>query len=114
MVERVSGMDAAFLEMETPTMHLHVVGVLILDPDSASGTLEPERLAALFAERLHLIPPFRRRVVAVPAGVDHPRWIEDPDFDLERQLHHRHLGPGAGRDELEQFVGEVCSTPLPA
>ena len=83
-MERVRGMDAAFLEMETPSMHLHVVGVLVLDPSEmgTSGTLPPERLAAVFADRLHLIPPFRRRMVAVPGGFDHPRWIDDPDFDL--------------------------------
>jgi diacylglycerol O-acyltransferase / wax synthase len=112
MVERLSGMDAAFLEMETPAMHLHVVGVLILDPSATEGTMTSERLAELFADRLHLIPPFRRRAVEAPAGLDHPRWIEDPDFDLANHLHHRDLGPDAGRDELEQFVGEVSSTPL--
>jgi len=111
-MERVRGMDAAFLEMETPSMHLHVLGVLILDPSATTGTLPAERLAALFADRLHLIPPFRRRVVEVPGGLDHPRWIEDPDFDLANHLFHRDLGPDAGRDELEQFVGELCATPL--
>lgn len=114
-MERVKGMDGAFLEMETPSMHLHVVGVLILDPSTigTSGTLPHDRLAALFAERLHLIPPFRRRMVGVPGGLDHARWIQDPDFDLDNHLHRRDLGPDAGRDELERFVGEVCSIPLP-
>ena len=113
MAARVSGMDAAFLEMETPTMHLHVMGVLILDPATSDGALPPERLAALFAERLHLIPPFRRRMVAVPGGLDHPRWIDDAHFDLARHLHHRDLGPRACPTDLERFVGEVASTPLP-
>jgi WS/DGAT/MGAT family acyltransferase len=112
MAERVQGMDAAFLEMESPTMHLHVVGVLVLDPSTAGVELSAERLASLFAERLHLIPPFRRRVVEVPGGLDHPRWIEDPDFDLGRHIFHRYLGPDAGREALERFVGELSSAPL--
>ena len=111
-MDRVIGMDAAFLELESPTMHLHVVGVLVLRPSAAAGALPPERLAGVFADRLHLIAPFRRRMVPVPGGLDHPRWIDDPDFDLAQHLHHRHLGPDAGRDELEQFVGEVASSPL--
>jgi diacylglycerol O-acyltransferase len=111
-VERVTGSDAAFLEMETPAMHLHVIGVLVLDRAGSSGALTPDRLEALFRSRLHLIPPFRRRVVAVLGGLDHPRWIEDPDFDLARHLHHRTLGPDANEADLEAFVGEIAGIPL--
>jgi diacylglycerol O-acyltransferase len=112
MVERVTGMDAAFLELESPTMHLHVVGVLVLDPSTAEGGFSADRLVRLYSERLHLIPPFRRRVVEVPAGIDHPRWIEDSEFDLDNHLLFHRLGPDAGLDDLEQFVGEVCAKPL--
>jgi diacylglycerol O-acyltransferase / wax synthase len=111
-MQRVTGTDAAFLEMETPAMHLHVVGVLILDPTGTANGFTPERLEALFRNRLHLIPPFRQRVVSVPGGLDHPRWIEDPSFDLSRHLHHRTLGPKATQADLEAFVGEVAGVPL--
>ncbi len=111
-MERVTGTDAAFLEVETPAMHLHVVGVLVLDQAGTSGGLTPESLQALFRSRLHLIPPFRRRAVFVFGGLDHPRWIEDPEFDLARHLHHRTLGPDATEADLESFVGEVASVPL--
>lgn len=112
MVERVTGMDAAFLEMESPTMHLHVVGVLVLDPSTAEGEFSPDRLVQLYSERLHLIPPFRRKVMEVPAGLDHPRWIEDDEFDLDNHLLFHRLGPNALLEDLEQFVGEVCGRPL--
>ena len=36
-MQRLSGMDASFLYMETPTRHMHVSGVLILDPSTMSG-----------------------------------------------------------------------------
>jgi WS/DGAT/MGAT family acyltransferase len=111
-MKRMTGTDAAFLELESPTMHLHVVGVLMLDPSETPGGLTLDRLTALFAERLHLIAPFRRRALAVPGGLDHPRWIEDPDFDLSRHLHHQSLGPGADAADLEAFVGELASAPL--
>ncbi len=111
-MRRVTGTDAAFVEMETPAMHLHVMGVLILDPTGTDSGFTPERLDALFRQRLHLIPPFRRRVVSVRAGLDHPRWIEDPSFDLSNHLHHRTLGPGATQADLELFVSSVASVPL--
>ena len=112
MVERVSGMDAAFLELESPTMHLHVVGVLVLDPSTAEGEFSQERLVQLYSERLHLIPPFRKKVVEVPAALDHPRWIEDDEFELDNHLLFHRLDGDAGLEDLERFVGEVCATPL--
>jgi diacylglycerol O-acyltransferase len=109
---RMTGTDAAFLEMETSTMHLHVVGVLVLDPSTAPQGISLDRVTDLFAARIHLIAPFRRRAVAAPAGLDHPHWIEDPEFDLSRHLHHRSLGPTADASDLEAFVGELASSPL--
>ncbi len=100
------------LEMESATMHLHVVGVLVLDPVETASSVDLDRLGELFAQRIHLIPPFRKRLVVVPGGMDHPRWIEEPDLDLAHHLHHRDLGPGATRGDLEAFVGEVGSVPL--
>ena len=43
----------------------------------------------MIESRLHLVPPFRRRLVPVPFGLDQPYWIEDPDFDIE--FHVREL-----------------------
>ena len=81
-VQRMAGIDAAFLYMETPSMHLHVVGVLVLDPGGAPDGFTLEKLTRVLSERIHLIPPLRRRLLPAPAGIDHPLWVEDPDFDL--------------------------------
>ena len=52
----------------------------------------------MIESRLHLIPPFRRRLVDVPLGLDQPYWIEDPDFDIE--YHVRELAlPAPGDDQ---------------
>jgi diacylglycerol O-acyltransferase / wax synthase len=54
-------------------------------------------LTDLIESRLHLIPPFRQRLVEVPLGLDQPYWIEDPDFDIE--YHVRELAlPAPGDD----------------
>ena len=91
----VTGMDAAFLDMETSTMHLHVVGVLVLDPGEIPVDELTERLRSVFVNRLHLIPPFRWRVVTAPGGLGDPRWVEDPAFDLARHLHRATMRPGS-------------------
>ncbi|MFL6243139.1 MAG: wax ester/triacylglycerol synthase family O-acyltransferase, partial [Acidimicrobiia bacterium] len=62
--------------------------------------------------RLHLIPPFRQRLVEVPAHLHRPGWIEDPDFDLDEHLHRVRLRAPGGIAEFEQFAAHVISRPL--
>ena len=111
-MERLDPADSWFLYLETQTVHLHVVGVVLLDPSTAPDGLDFRRLRRHVAERLHLLPSFRHRLIEVPFGIDHPVWIEDPDFALDDHLHHHVLpGPG-GRQELAAFVGAFCSQQL--
>jgi WS/DGAT/MGAT family acyltransferase len=117
-VIRVSNLDAAMLYAETPEMHMHTMGVLILEPDPEEAkALSPrERFDAalrLFEDRLHLIPPFRRRMVQGPLQIGDPHWIEDPSFDLEKHLTHLTLPAPGGMQELCDFVGEFAGTRLP-
>ncbi len=116
-MERLSGMDAAFLALETDTMHMHVGAVMVLEPDAAghAGDLPAryfERVRALLEERIHLVPPLRRRVVRVPFGLHHPVWVEDPDFDLDYHLRRASLPHPGGPKELSDFVGDVAGRPL--
>ena len=109
MTERLTAADSWFLYLETPAMHLHVAGLLILDPSTAPDGVDPEVLREHLAARIHLLAMFRRRLVFVPFGLDHPVWIDDPDFDLDRHLHVRSV---TGDDELRELLGEICSEPL--
>jgi diacylglycerol O-acyltransferase len=97
-MQQLTGLDAAFLAMETPAMYGHVGSICILDPSSAATPITLASLTELIESRLHLIPPFRRRLVEVPLGLDMPYWIEDPDFDIE--YHVRELAlPAPGDDQ---------------
>ena len=102
-MQQLSGLDAAFLALETPAVFGHVGSVCVLDPSTAPEPLTLDRLMRLVETRLHLIPPFRRRLVRVPFGLDQPYWIDDPDFDIE--FHVRELAlpaPGNDRQLAEQ------------
>ena len=102
-MQQLSGLDAAFLAMETGSVFGHVGSVCVLDPSTSPEPLTLERLTRLIEKRLHLIPPFRRRLAGVPFGLDMPYWIEDPDFDIE--YHVRELAlpePGDDRQLAEQ------------
>jgi diacylglycerol O-acyltransferase / wax synthase len=102
-MQQLTGLDAAFLAMETPATYGHVGSVCILDPTTAEQPLTLARMTELVESRLHLIPPFRRRLVEVPLGLDQPYWIEDPDFDIEYHVRELALpAPGDSQQLADQ------------
>ena len=111
-MERLNGMDASFLYMETPTSHMHVTGVIVVDPSTADGEYGYERVLHLLESRMHLMPQFRRRVMSVPFGIDHPVWIEDPGFDVANHVHRTTLRPPGSRHELADLVSDIAGRPL--
>jgi diacylglycerol O-acyltransferase len=111
-MERMTGLDAGFLYMETPTLHMHTLKVAVIDPTTVPGGYTFAKVKEVLGERLHLLPAFRRRVVEVPFGLHHPMWIEDPAFDLD--YHVRRVGapsPGGPR-ELCELISDIASRQL--
>jgi WS/DGAT/MGAT family acyltransferase len=112
MAERLPGVDAGFLYMETPTQHMHTLKVTFLDVSGVPGGYSYEGFTAALADRLHLLPPFRRRLRTVPFRLHHPVWVEDVPVDVPRHL-RRVVVPSPGtKREVEQVIGKLASTPL--
>jgi WS/DGAT/MGAT family acyltransferase len=112
MPTRLNGIDALWLYLETATAHMHVGSVLVVDPSTAPEALTYERVLDYMEDRLHLAPVFRRRVASVPFRIDHPVWIEDPDFDLRFHVRRAALPSPGGMAELAAFAADVMSRPL--
>ena len=111
-MERLSGLDTTFLTFETPSVHMHVAQTAVFDPSTVPGGYDFAKVKQHIESRLHLVPPFRRRVVEVPFNLHHPIWVEDPDFDID--YHVRRVGvpaPGTLRD-LSELAGRIASRPL--
>jgi diacylglycerol O-acyltransferase / wax synthase len=111
-MQRLTGLDAAFLSLETPSAHMQVMGVAVVDPTTSMQGFSYEHVRELLESRLHLIPPFRRRIVEVPLGLHAPIWIEDPAFDLDYHLRRAALPAPGGEHELSAFVADVAGRPL--
>jgi WS/DGAT/MGAT family acyltransferase len=111
-MQRLTGLDASFLALETPSSHLHVASLGIYDPSTADGAFSLDRLTKIYEGRLHLAPPFRRRLANVPFGLHHPLWIEDPDFDIANHVRHTAIPAPGGPDELANLVGRLVALPL--
>src|SRR5262245_43062674 len=89
-MEQLSGLDAAFLFLETPRTPMHIGGIAIYDPSTAPNAFVRFKDILNFIEsRLHLAKSFRRKLANVPLSLDFPYWVDDPDFDLE--FHVRHI-----------------------
>ncbi|HNQ58570.1 MAG: wax ester/triacylglycerol synthase family O-acyltransferase [Rhodocyclaceae bacterium] len=103
--ERISPVDTAWLRMDRPTNLMMIVGVMIFD-----GPMDYARLRRTLEARLLPYRRFRQRVEYDATGAAH--WADDPDFDLDRHLHHAALPAGGHKDELQRMAADLISTPL--
>jgi diacylglycerol O-acyltransferase len=111
-MNQLSGLDAAFLALETATSTGHVGGVCVLDPSDAPNPLDLALLTELFAQRLDLVPVLRQKLLEVPLGLDQPYWVDDPDFDLEYHIRELAL-PQPGSDaQLGEQIARLHARPL--
>src|SRR5690606_3501314 len=111
-VQRLCGLDAFFLYIETPAMHTHVALTAVLDPSTMPPGYSFERIRAAIASRVHLVPAFRQRAAAVALAVSRPGCVDDPDCDITRHVRRAALpSPGTDR-ELADLTGYIASTPL--
>jgi diacylglycerol O-acyltransferase len=88
-MEQLSGMDSAFLYLESAKTPMHIGGIAIYDPSTApNGFVRFKDILAFIEERLHLAKSFRRKLANVPLNLDYPYWVDDADFDLEYHVRH--------------------------
>jgi diacylglycerol O-acyltransferase / wax synthase len=112
-MKRLTGADATFLYMETANSYSEIAACIVVD---ASTLPTGEALLAHAVEwltpRLHLAPPLRRKLVRVPLELDHPLWVEDPDFDLEYHVRHAAVPAPGTMQQVADLIGRLLSRPL--
>jgi WS/DGAT/MGAT family acyltransferase len=112
-MRQLTALDAQFLAMENGRIHGHVGLLAICDPSTApGGVLDAATVKAMIAQRIHLLPPFRWRLVRVPFDLDHPYWIEDPDFDLDYHVRDAALPPPGDMHALGAMAAREAAREL--
>lgn len=112
-MQQLSGQDASFVYLETPHTPMHIGSVGIYDPATAPGGFVRFKDILRFIEsRLGSARSFRQRLVRVPFDLDHPYWIEDPEFDLEYHVRHIALPKPGDWRQLAIQVARLHSRPL--
>lgn len=111
-MQRLSGLDASFLYLETSSQPLHVCSLLDLDTSTMPGGYTFDRLRDALSLRINAMPEFREKLANSPLNLDHPVWVDDKDFDIDRHLHRIGLPPPGGRAELAEICGHIAALPL--
>jgi len=112
-VQQLAAQDASFLYAETPNTPMHVGSVGVYDQSRVpGGSLRFKQILEYNAERMHLSPITRRRLVRVPGDVDHPYWIEDKDFNLEYHIRHIALPEPGDWRQLYILASRILARPL--
>src|SRR6266852_7303755 len=103
--KKLSSLDASFLYLETPEMPMHVGSMAIFRlPDDYQGDFF-EAFKATIASRLHIAPILKARLEKAPFDIDHPSWVEDDQFDIDRHIFRASLPAPHDRATLERIVG---------
>src|SRR6201986_655231 len=103
--KKLSSLDASFLYLETPEMPMHVGSMAIFRlPDGYKGDFF-EEFKAMISSRLHIAPILKARLEKTPLDIDHPSWVEDDQFDIDRHIFRASLPAPRDRATLERIVG---------
>jgi diacylglycerol O-acyltransferase / wax synthase len=103
---RLTSLDASFLEVETPTAHMHVGWAAIFAPPAGRRRPRFTEFRDHAEERLGRAPRYRQKLLGVPLGVSEPVWVDDPDFDVMQHVHR------ATSSDFHTVADRVLSQPL--
>ena len=106
--DRLSALDASFLEFEDAVSHMHIGSVAIFEgPPPEYG-----EFAQLTTGKLPLVPRYRQKVRFVPLDLGRPAWVDDAHFNLGYHLRHTALPSPGGDEQLRNLVGRLMSQQL--
>ena len=83
--DRLTALDASFLDLESEAIHMHVGSVGIFDPASGvdeAGGVDFDLLLQQIEVGLLRAPRFRQKLAIAPIS-GHPVWVDDEHFNLQ-------------------------------
>ena len=111
-MKQLSGIDASFLYMETPSQFGHVSSLSIYERPDDPAYHPYDAFRTTVEQRMNLLELFRRRLKEVPFELDHPYWINDPDFDLDFHIRHIAVPPPGDDQQVADLVGRIIGRPM--
>lgn len=112
--ERLSAIDATFLDIEDENVHMHVGALAIFEGGELlrdDGGIDFARIRRLAGPGLARHRRFRQRLAQVPL-TRHPVWVDDANFNLDYHLRHTALPEPGDERQLKRLFGRVMSQKL--
>ncbi len=108
-MKALSGLDGAFLHLETPETPMHVASLHLFDlPAGYKGDFFTG-IQRQLASRLHLAPVFLRKLAPMPLQFANPAWIREDHIDLAYHVQRLRLPPPGTQAQLEDCVARLHS-----
>jgi len=107
-LDSLSAADESYLHRESATTQMHIGGVALFE-GTPPGHVE---LLQHVGGRLALVPRYRQKVVAPPAGMGRHRWVDDGAFDIDFHVRRAALPAPGGEDELRSLAARIFSQRL--
>ena len=108
MSQRLTATDASFLYLETASTPMHISSLHVLE-----GEVDFDHVFRHFADRIHLVPAYRRKVAFVPFNLAHPTWEDDPSFDLANHVSHHRLAADVSMEQALDVAMSLNEPMLP-
>lgn len=108
-MSKLSVIDTAFLALETAASPKHVAGLAVFEPSSEADPTDLRELLDRM-KRTPAAPPFNQKLHTSIFSM--PRWVEDPDVDLDWHVRHLRLPAPGSTDQLMEVVSQLHATVL--
>lgn len=108
-MKTLSGLDGAFLHLETEATPMHVASLHRFDPPAGRRIDFLAEIRRQLRRRLSLAPVLTRRLAPMPLQLANPVWVEDRAIDVDQHVTGLVLPAPGGQRELEDCVAALHS-----
>jgi diacylglycerol O-acyltransferase / wax synthase len=106
-MKALSGLDGAFLHLETPETPMHVASLHLFDlPRGYQGDFHAD-IKRLMRGRLRLAPVFTRKLAPMPLQFANPVWVKEDKIDLDYHVRRVTLPKPGTRAQFEDCAGRL-------
>ncbi|SFM00555.1 WS/DGAT/MGAT family O-acyltransferase [Marinobacter zhejiangensis] len=109
---KLTPLDAAFVQLESPGVPMHVAGLMIFEPPAKGGADFVRTLVSDWRKETRIAAPWNQKLESPSRWQLAPCLKTCQDPDLEYHLRHLVLPKPGGQVELGQLVARLHSQPM--